>query len=210
MSALARQVTFAHRNTDKQLCIYTDTSDTVWSGVVFQISQWNMVKSHQEQRHEPLGFLSGRFNLTQLGWSVLEKKAYAVLSLFSRMHWLTATSPGFDFFMDHDNLVFLFDPLSIVPDISQTALRKVLRWAVRLSIYSNMYIHTSVDRTSYRLTYLDVDLLHPSVDELSVSQSYLLPLQVTSTGPQQEMLQMLRPSTGKRDLAICFKLTVCR
>lgn len=115
MSVLARQVTFAHRDTDKQLSIYNDTSDTVWSGVVFQISQWNMVKSHQEQRHEPVGFLSGCFNLTQLGWSVLEKKVYAVLSLFSRMHWVTATSPDFDFFTDHEHLVFLFDPLSIVP-----------------------------------------------------------------------------------------------
>lgn len=30
----------------------------------------------------------------------------------------------------------MFDSLAIVPDISNTTLRKVLRWAVKLSIYN--------------------------------------------------------------------------
>lgn len=94
-----------------------------------------------EQRHEPLGFLSGRFDTIQLGWSTLEKEAYAVLANLTRMHWLAATPNGFDLYTDHNNLIFLFDPLSVVPDLSQTTLRKVLRWAVRLSMYRYTCFH---------------------------------------------------------------------
>lgn len=96
---------------------------------------------HAEQRHELLAFLSGRFNTQQARWYVLEKEAYAVLATLQRMHWLAATPAGFDLFTDHNNLFYLFDPLSIVPDMSQTTLRKVLRWAVWLSAYNYTCIH---------------------------------------------------------------------
>ena len=52
------------------------------------------------------------------------------------------TNPdGFDLYTDHNNLIFLFDPLSVVADMSQTTLRKVLRWAVRLSLYQYTCFH---------------------------------------------------------------------
>ena len=35
---------------------------------------------------------------------------------------------------DHNNLVFIFDPLAVVPDLCKTSLRKVLLWAVNLYI----------------------------------------------------------------------------
>ena len=98
-------------------------------------------KPHKDQRHSPLAFLSGRFNATQLGWSVLEKEAFAVLHTLDRMHWLVTNPDGFDLYTDHNNLIFLFDPLSVVPDMSQTTLRKVLRWAVRLSLYQYTCFH---------------------------------------------------------------------
>jgi len=58
-----------------------------------------------------------------MGWSILEKEAYAVLAILQRMHWLVPTSSGFDLYTDHNNLIFLFDPLSIVPDLAQTSCR---------------------------------------------------------------------------------------
>ena len=84
-------------------------------------------KTHQQQRHAPLAFLSDRFDKTQLGWAVLEKEAYAVMNTLDRMHWLAATPDGFDLYTDHNNLIFLFDPLAVVDDTSQSSLRKVLR-----------------------------------------------------------------------------------
>lgn len=41
--------------------------------------------------------------------------------------WYLATPVGFDLFTDHHNLIFLFAPLAVVPDLSQTSLRKFLR-----------------------------------------------------------------------------------
>jgi len=135
-AALAKQVTLSHRDDSKRLCVYTDASDIAWSGIVTQVPHTDLPNPHRNQRHEPLAFLSGKFDATQLGWSTLEKEAFAVLASFERMHWLTATPGGFDLYTDHNNLIFLFDPLSVVPDLSQTSLRKVLRWVVRLSMYN--------------------------------------------------------------------------
>lgn len=140
-NALANQVTLSHRDGSQRLCVYTDASDTVWSGIVTQVPIEDISKPHSEQSHSALAFLSGRFNATQLGRSVLETEAFAVLATLERMHWLAATPSGFDLFTDHNNLIFLFDPLSVVPDMSQTTLRKVLRWAVRLSMYNYTCFH---------------------------------------------------------------------
>lgn len=56
-----------------------------------------------------------------------------------RMHFLFAADRGFDLYTDHNNFVFLFDPKTVLSDILQTTLGKVLRWSVRLSAYA-MYM----------------------------------------------------------------------
>lgn len=76
-----------------------------------------------------------------MDWSTLEKEAFAILATVDRMHWLPATSNGFDRYTEHHKLVFLFDALAVVPDLSQTSLRKVLRWAVRLGSFNYTCIH---------------------------------------------------------------------
>jgi len=139
--ALASQVTLSHRDPSQRLCVYTDASDMAWSGIVTQVPLCDVSKPHAEQRHSPIAFLSGRFDKTQLGWSVLEKEAFAVMNTLDRMHWIVATPDGFDLYTDHNNLIFLFDPLAVVPDMSQTSLRKVLRWAVKLSVYRYTCYH---------------------------------------------------------------------
>lgn len=65
------------------------------------------------------------------------------MATLDRMHWILATPCGFDLFTDHNNLIFIFDPLSIVPDLSQSSLKKVLLWAVRMSIYNYTCVHIS-------------------------------------------------------------------
>ena len=139
--ALANIVTLAHRDESQRLVVYTDASDTVWSGIITQVPPRDLNKPHAEQQHSPLAFCSGVFNATQLGWSVLEKEAFAILATLERMHWLVATSAGFDLYTDHNNLIFIFDPLSIIPDLSQPSVRKVLRWAVRISAYNYICFH---------------------------------------------------------------------
>lgn len=140
-NALANQVTLSHRDPEQRLCVYTDASDFSWSGIITQVPKNDVCKPHKEQRHSPISFLSGKFDATQLGWSTLEKEAFAVMNTLDKMHWVVCTTEGFDLYTDHNNLIFLFDPLAVVPDLSQTSLRKVLRWAVKLSIYSYTCYH---------------------------------------------------------------------
>ena len=62
----------------------------------------------------------------------MEKEAFAVLASIEKSHWLASCADRFDLYTDHNNLIFIFDPLAVMPDIGQAALRKVLRWALRL------------------------------------------------------------------------------
>lgn len=48
------------------------------------------------------------------------------MATVDRIQLVSAFSAGFDFFYDHHNPVFRFDPLAVVPDLSQTRLAKVL------------------------------------------------------------------------------------
>ena len=139
--ALIQRITLAHRDPTKRLSFYTDASDSNWSAIVTQVPMSDIHLPHQDKHHEPLAFLSGHFNPTQKRWSTIEKEAFAIMMCTEKMHWLASEPTGFDLYTDHNNLIFLFDPQAIQPDLSQTAIRKVLRWAVRLSAYNYVCIH---------------------------------------------------------------------
>lgn len=59
------------------------------------------------------------------------------------MHWLASYPECFDLFLDHNNLIFIFYPLSLVPNLSLASMRKVIRRAVCPSIYIYEIIHLS-------------------------------------------------------------------
>lgn len=80
---------------------------------------------------------------TQSQCSALEKKVYRIMAIIERRHWLLSRSKAFDPSTDHDNLVFTFNPFSLVPGLSQASMWKVICKAVRLSIYNNECIHLS-------------------------------------------------------------------
>ena len=139
--ALAKRVTLAHRDIEKRLCVFTDASEFFWGGIVTQIPTGDITKAHVEKSHEPLAFISGKFNSTQIRWSTLEKEGFAIMETLRRMHWIVATSKGFDLFTDHNNLIFMFDPLAVQPDLSVSSTRKVLRWAIKMCIYNYTCVH---------------------------------------------------------------------
>lgn len=86
-----------------------------------------------KQRHESLVFLSVNCTDTTIRSSTIEKEAFVIMETTETMQCLLASDRGFDLYNDHNNLVFMFDPKSVIADISQRTLQKVLRWAVRLS-----------------------------------------------------------------------------
>jgi len=141
--ALANQTMLEHRDPNRRLCLFTDACDRIWSGIVTQVPHEDLKLPFHEQRHGPLAFLSGKFNTTQRGWSIFEKEAFAILASCERMRWLLGDPAGFNLYTDHNNLVFIFDPLRYLPDLSASSVRKVLRWAVAMSWYNYTCFHIS-------------------------------------------------------------------
>ena len=78
-------------------------------------------------------FLSGQFSDTQISWSTLEKEGLSVIATIELLHWLAPTTDGLGLFTYHNDLVFIFDRVSLSTDLSQTAIRKILRWVDRPS-----------------------------------------------------------------------------
>lgn len=72
---------------------------------------------------------------------MLEKECYAIIATAERMHWLLAIPDGFDLFSDHHKIFFTFDPLSIMPDLSQSSVKEVWRRTVRMTIYNYTCLH---------------------------------------------------------------------
>ncbi len=52
-----------------------------------------------------------------------------------RILCLLATQLGFNLYTGHNNLIFIFDPVSLISDLSLGSVKKVLHWAVNLSIF---------------------------------------------------------------------------
>lgn len=145
-AALANQLCLHHRDDTNRLCVYTDASDHIWSGIVTQVPFDDLSKAHVSHRHEPLAFLSGRFSDREYRWSILEKEAFAILATLDRMHWVVAALCGFDLYTDHNNLIF--------PDLSQSSLKKVLRWAVCMSSYN--YTHGTQPNDLLQFDFLEI------------------------------------------------------
>lgn len=76
----------AHRNVSKLLYVYSDASDTFWSGTIDQVPSEDLSRTHVQQQHQLLNFLSGMFSSTQLRWSVLDKEALAVMATLDLMY----------------------------------------------------------------------------------------------------------------------------
>ena len=63
-------------------CVFTDASDFYWSGVVTQVSRSELQKPWNEQRNQPLAFLGKAFHGAEIRWSMFEKEAFSIVSVF--------------------------------------------------------------------------------------------------------------------------------
>lgn len=133
-------VRITHRDEAKHVRIYTDVSSTHWSAVVTQITFSDLPSSLAETSHEPLSLHLGHFLEVRFGLPTVGKEASAVLAFCEREHQLVAGPSGFDLYVNRINLIFIFDPILNQRDIIQRSLRKVLRWAMQMSMYNYICI----------------------------------------------------------------------
>lgn len=58
------------------------------------------------------------------------------MNIKNHLRWILAATRGFDLGPDHNKCFFLFNQLSVVPDLLETSVREALLCAVALSSYS--------------------------------------------------------------------------
>ncbi|KAF0718358.1 Aste57867_1739 [Aphanomyces stellatus] len=92
-------------------------------------------KPLEDQRHEPLAFISGTFAGASARWPIVEKEAYAVVESCKRLDYLIVRPSGFRLFTDHRNLVYMFNPLGSNGNLAKYQADKLQRWALVMSTF---------------------------------------------------------------------------
>ena len=137
---LAAAVKLTYPKSDFELCLFTDASDTHWSGILTQVPKHERNKAIEEQQHEPLCFLSGAFKGSSKNWSVPEKEGFAIVESMCRVDYLVM-GREVSIYTDHANLVQLYDPYGKHPSIPRHTASKLMRWAIKLSAFRYVVEH---------------------------------------------------------------------
>ncbi|NIW12711.1 MAG: DDE-type integrase/transposase/recombinase [Candidatus Thorarchaeota archaeon] len=115
------------------LCLFTDSSGDYWGLMLTQCtnadpSQEDDETPVREQTHQPIFFLSGKFNAGQQNWHISQKELYPVIYAFKRLPYLMyGHTRRITVFTDHKNLETILHP-----DWSpKTAyIDRLLRWGL--------------------------------------------------------------------------------
>lgn len=145
ITSLKNHVEISCPDPNKVICVHTDASEYYWAGVVTQCEEEELSKPRTDQIHEPLGFLSSSFTGAKLGWSTYEKEAFAIVQTFKKMEYAIISSMKTFIFTDHRNLLFVFNPHSLNPDLKAHIVSKVQRWALYLSQFTYIINHIPGD-----------------------------------------------------------------
>lgn len=73
--------------------------------------------------------------------TTLKSEFFAIMKVTERVGWILVTPDGFNFYTDHQNLIFIFDLLAFVSDFPKTSIRIFFLLAVRLSEYNYTCMH---------------------------------------------------------------------
>lgn len=134
-AALVRMVPLAYPRSEAEVCVYTDASDEFWGAIVTQVEPTMLSRPRDDQAHEPLAFLSGRFVGAASRWPIVEKEAFAVVETCKRLEYILLRPGGFRIFTDHRNLIYMFDPLSIDGNLQRYQMNKLQRWAMVMASF---------------------------------------------------------------------------
>eukprot|EP00171_Calliarthron_tuberculosum_P001247 IDg1247t1 len=130
---------------DYNMCLFTDASDTHWASILTQVEKSQTSNPKEDQTHEPLCFLSGKFTGASYNWSMPEKEGFAIVESMCRLDYLTS-GHVVSIFTDHANLVYLYDPYGRNPGIARHTASKLMRWAIKLSGFRYVVEHIPGDK----------------------------------------------------------------
>lgn len=120
----------------KSLCLFTDASETAFSGVLLQPDYAaipdDMIPTLDLARSKPVAYVSRCFDDVQSRWSMPEKELFAVyFSVHSLDHFLAGRD--FTVFTDHKNFLYL----------QRSASPKLVRWRLDLNQYHMTVRHVA-------------------------------------------------------------------
>lgn len=125
--------------------VYTPTPPSSTGGGIYTGKISDLGREVEDQEHEPLAFLSGKFSGHSERWSMVKKEEFAIVEAFSKLdHFYTARKVHV--FTDHSNLVYIFNPFGHNPGISRHVAHKLMRWAIMLSAYRYVIEHVPGER----------------------------------------------------------------
>jgi hypothetical protein len=134
-------VEVSHLRKDYEMCLFTDASDECWGAILTQIREEDLGREWTEQRHEPLGFLSGEFKGSQKRWSVCDKEAFPIYNVTRKWEHMLFREKGFRVFTDHRNLQYIFDPKSRSTNVTKSGAERLERWAMALRAHNYVIEH---------------------------------------------------------------------
>lgn len=139
--ALKHAVELAHPDMAQRLCVFTDASDRFWGAVITQVPEGDTEKAVEDQRHQPLMFLSGTFSGAASRWATVEKEAFALVETVKRADYLLHRPGGFRLCTDHLNLRYIFNPASVLSAVPKYTADKLQRWSMVLMGYQYEIMH---------------------------------------------------------------------
>lgn len=114
---VARAVTLYHSGPDFEVFVFPDASHAQWGSLLTQVprSECHGGIPVESMCHQPLDFLSDKFNGSQISWGSVDEKAFAIISTFRCLDYL-GWNHGVRLLTDCRNLAcvpnlrFLFHP----------------------------------------------------------------------------------------------------
>jgi RNase H-like domain found in reverse transcriptase len=128
--AIVGRITLSHPDPSQCLVVHTDVSQAYFLGILTHIPKEELDKDTDDQHHEPLAFVSGRFSGPSLNWAVPEIEAYAILFAMTRLRYLTLVNTV-NVFTDHKILVYIYDPWST--DVKPDGIQLCVSYNLRLT-----------------------------------------------------------------------------
>ncbi|POM74526.1 Hypothetical protein PHPALM_8504 [Phytophthora palmivora] len=102
---LAHSAILTYPDTNKQLCLLTDASDSGWGLVVTQVADWSSTTPIHEQQQELLVCMGGSFTGAALNWRIIDKECYQIVHACEKLEYLLLRPQGMKIYCDHRNII---------------------------------------------------------------------------------------------------------
>ena len=107
---VAHAVALSYPKPGWAVLMFQDASDEHWGRFLTQVPQEELDRgvSVEDMTHEPLGFQSGTFKVSQQRWTTVDKEGFVMVSTSKQLEYLLWN--GVHTYTDHRDLGYIFDP----------------------------------------------------------------------------------------------------